>query len=110
MSQEWDWQSLLADALKAGIAVSEFWAMTPRETAMMMEAATWRHRQEQQRNAWLAWHVAALIRSHRMPSLQQLRGETGTRMLAPEEAARRRREQEEMAARVDQVRGRRHGG
>jgi hypothetical protein len=46
--------------------------MTPRETADAIEAAAWRMEQEQARMLSLAWHVAALMRSRRLPSLAHL--------------------------------------
>lgn len=72
--------------------------MTPKETLMAIEAATWRMEQAQKGRAWLAWHTAALSRSRRMPALVRLLGVPDAKPLEGEELERRRREFEEMKA------------
>jgi len=52
--------------------VGEFWALTPRETLVAMEAAVWRANQAQVRDASLAWHIAALTRCKKLPGLRKL--------------------------------------
>jgi len=71
--------------------VAAFWELTPRETLMTIEAAIWRRRQERERDLWLAWHMAALQRAKRLPTLKRLlSGMTPARRLsAADEAARR---------------------
>ncbi len=81
-----------------GLTVAEFWAMTPREMAMAAKAHNRRSRSEHRRDAWLAWHVGALVRTKRMPPLKQLMGEMQTKVLTAEEAERRKAEHEEMVA------------
>jgi len=56
---------------------------------------------EHRRDAWLAWHVAALSRARRLPPLQRLLGGGETRELKGEELGRRRRERDEMLERID---------
>ena len=100
MSQEWDWPKLLADALKVGLSVDEFWGMTPRETVLVVEAAIWRYDREHQQRAWLAWHIAALGRAKRLPSLRKLLGMPAAKKLVGDEAERRAREHAEMVKRM----------
>ena len=64
--------TFLVEALRAGLTVGEFWALTPRETLVAMEAAVWRGKQTQVRELSLAWHIAALTRNKRMPGLRKL--------------------------------------
>jgi len=90
------WEAFLAEALKCGVSVAEFWALTPRETAAVIEAAAWRMEREQRRDVWLAWHVAALSRAKRLPALQRLMGGGKARPLTGEELEQRREEHEEL--------------
>lgn len=46
--------------------------MTPREVLLQVEAAAWQAEQEQRRMLSMAWHMAALQRAKRLPSLKQL--------------------------------------
>jgi len=46
--------------------------VTPRELAREISAAIRRHANEHNARAWLAWHVAALQRSKKMPPLKRL--------------------------------------
>jgi len=80
--------------------VEEFWALTPRETARAFEAARWRQEREQQQQAWLAWHVAALMRSKRLPALQRLMPRPRARRLKGKELERRRREHDEIVRKL----------
>ena len=75
--------------------------MTPRETNAAIEAFAWRVEREHRRDAWLAWHVAALSRARRLPPLRRLLGGGETRELKGEELMRRRRERDEMLERID---------
>lgn len=100
MSQGWDWPKLLADALKIGLSVGEFWRMTPRETALAFEAAMWRYDRERQQAAWLAWHIAALGRAKRLPSLRRLMRMPAAKKLSGDEAAKRAHEHAEMVKRM----------
>lgn len=99
-SQEWSWSDLLTDALKSGLSVDEFWQMTPRETALAFGAAKWRFERERRHLAWLAWHIAAMMRSRRMPSLRKLIGMPVAQKLTGDEAAGRAREHAEMIERM----------
>ncbi len=73
-----------------------FWALTPRETFMVLEAAGRRWEREHRRDAWLAWHVAALGRAKKLPPLQRLLGTKPARTLRGAELAKRQREFEEL--------------
>ncbi len=97
----------MAEALRAGLGVEEFWRLTPRETHAAIEAWAWQLEQEGERATelirlakkiagWLAWHTAALQRAKRMPPLQRLIGGGETRKLTPEEARKRKAEFEEL--------------
>ena len=86
------------EALKAGGSVSEFWDMTPREVHASIDADNWRREQAQRGRAWLAWHVGALQRTKRFPSLARLMGPDRPKALSPDEMAKRRAEFEEMTA------------
>lgn|GEM_PF-3204478 len=97
----WDWDELLGDALYMGLTVAEFWAMTPRELAIASDAAVRRQKREQRRDAWIAWHIGALQRVKRLPSLKQLMGEMQTRALSPDEAQRRKQEHNELVSRYE---------
>ena len=85
------------EALKAGGSVGEFWDMTPREVHALIEADNWRRDQAQRGRAWLAWHIAALQRVKRFPSLARLMGHR-PKALSPDEMAKRRAEFQEMTA------------
>ena len=87
---------LLRDALKAGLSVAEFWALTPRETAQVLRSATWRWQHEYDRDTRLAWHMAALQRSKRLPPLRTLLSTFKTHKLKGEELAKRKAEHEEL--------------
>jgi len=96
-----DWQSLLETALKCGIGVTEFWALTPRETFAAIEAVSWQLEREHRRDAWLAWHIAALSHAKRLPALQRLIGAGKARALEGEELERRRAEHREIIQKID---------
>jgi hypothetical protein len=83
-----------------GVGVEEFWALTPAETFAVLEAGIWRMEQEQRGRAWLAWHVAALGRAKKLPSLKRLMGGGKTRVLSGEELEKRKAEHEAMAAQL----------
>ena len=59
-------------ALRAGVSVPAFWALTPRETLATMEATVWRSEQRAAADLSHAWHTAALMRVKRMPTLKKL--------------------------------------
>ena len=96
-----DWQSLLEQSLKCGIGVAEFWSLTPRETYAVIKAANWRLEREHRRDAWLAWHIAALSRAKRLPTLQRLIAPGKSRALEGEELERRRAEHREIVQKID---------
>lgn len=91
---------VLAEALKAGISVFEFWDMTPREVAQAMSAFAWRQRERQRELAWLAWHVAALMRVKRLPRLSELLQREEKRSTGQGERERRQREHEDIVRRM----------
>jgi len=81
--------------------VAEFWSLTPRETYAAIEAARWQLEREHRRDAWLAWHIAALSRAKRLPALQRLIGAGKARALEGEELERRRAEHREIMQKID---------
>lgn len=83
------------------MTVEQFWAMTPRETMMVIEAAGWRMDQEQRGRAWLAWHVAVLSRAKKIPSLNQLLAAPKGQALKGKALMERRKEFAEMKERVN---------
>ncbi len=72
---------------------------------MVFEAHGWRQEQEWKRGIQLAWYTAALGRAKRMPSLKSLLNPGETKVLTPDEKARRQAEHEELMKRM----GKRHG-
>jgi len=86
------------EALKAGATVATFWEMTPRETYALIQADGWRREQAQRGRAWLAWHIGALQRTKRFPSLARLMGPDKPKTLGPDELAKRRAEFQELKA------------
>jgi hypothetical protein len=80
--------------------VSEFWAMTPWELRLALEAGARRLERERQRDAWLAWHIAAMGRAKRLPSLRRLFGTPRARRLQGAELERRRREHAEIVRKL----------
>ncbi len=92
---------VLAEALKAGVSVFEFWDMTPREVAQAMSAFAWRQRERQRELAWLAWHVAALMRVKKLPRLDELiPRERKTSVQQQLDRERRQREHEDIVRRM----------
>lgn len=87
-----------------------FWSLTPRELMLHFEAYEARAVREHQRDAWLAWHIAALSRAKRLPSLRRLMGLDRARPLHGEELERRRAEHAELVANAVDPRGRRGRG
>lgn len=81
--------------------------MTPRETHLAFQALVERARYEQRRDAWIAWHTAALGQAKRMPPLARLFPAAPAKKLTPEAAEARRREFEELKERMG---GGRSGG
>ena len=70
--------------------------MTPWEVSVSLEAANWQAEQEQRRMLSLAWHIEALQRQKRLPSLASLlRPRTSAKTIPMEE---RRREFTELKA------------
>lgn len=84
--------TLLVEALRAGVDVLTFWNLTPAETVQTIEAAAWRERQERKARLSLAWHTAALSRAKRMPSHERLLKPPPT----PEELAQMKRDHSQM--------------
>ncbi len=82
------------------MTVRDFWAMTPAETALVLEAAAWRLEQTHREQAWLAWHTAALMKARHMPGLQRLMPKRRARRLRGAELERRQREHEEIVRRM----------
>lgn len=81
--------------------VEAFWRLTPKETFAAIDAAAWRQDVDHRRNAWLAWHVAALSRAKRLPSLKRLVEPKDAKPLHGEELERRRQERDDMLQSID---------
>lgn len=71
--------ALLEEALKAGLSVTEFWAMTPIEVFMAIEGAVWRIKYE-------AYQYAVLMRMRTLPKWQDIVDPPRTKVLSTEEA------------------------
>lgn len=84
--------------MAAGIGVTEFWDLTPGETVALVRA---RLRRERERDLWLAWHIAALGRVKKFPSLKRLLRPAKAHGLTPDQAAQRQAEFEELKARME---------
>ena len=82
--------------MRCGIGVNEFWDLTPVEAVTAVQA---RAEQQQERDLALAWHVAALQRTKKLPSLKRLLHPPQTKVLEGEELDRRAAEFEEMKRR-----------
>jgi len=74
------------------VTVTEFWLMTPAETLAVLDAAAWRADLDLKRAVRLAWHIVALQRQKRLPSLKHLLQPAKTKKLTGEELNTRRRE------------------
>lgn len=74
--------------------------MTPQETKMVIEASSWNFDQDQKQLAWLAWHVAALSRSKRLPALNRLLSKGESKKLSGKELQDRREEFKKLKERV----------
>lgn len=49
-----------------------FWDLTLREVYAISDGVAERLKREQKDRAWLAWHIAALTRTTKMPKLEKL--------------------------------------
>jgi len=87
-------------ALRSGLALPDFWEMTPRETMLAIEAANWREREAEKRAIAQARLTALLVRAKRIPTLKQLLAGGPAKPLRGKELIKRRREFEEMSARA----------
>jgi hypothetical protein len=63
------WDELLTHALQIGLATDAFWNTTPRELQLLTKAY-WKRTQRE--GLFVAWHVAALSRAQRLPSLESV--------------------------------------
>lgn len=66
------WVELHLQWVQAGCDPARFWEVTPREAAREMRGMAYRSRIEQDRIAWLAWHVEALARTKKLPPLKDM--------------------------------------
>jgi hypothetical protein len=71
--------------MEAGCDPERFWTLTPIEAAREMRAKLSLRRNEQQRLAWLAWHIEALARTKKMPSLADMIGERDPNSVTPQD-------------------------
>ena len=65
-----DWEELLRTWVAAGQDPASFGNFTLREIEVVLEGAALAIEREQRRDAWLAWHIAALSRMQRLPKLE----------------------------------------
>lgn len=55
----------------------EFWRKTPRQVVRAFDAQNKILMREHNERAWLAWHIAALPRSKKLPKLEKMLLRTG---------------------------------
>lgn len=60
--------------MEAGFDPDAYWRQTPRLFDIAIRARIRVKEQDQQGRAWLAWHIAALPKMKRFPSLKDLLG------------------------------------
>lgn len=65
----------------------------------MFKTAAWRWQQDQKRDAWLAWHIAALSRGKKLPSLARVMPKPPARTLKGAELRERQAEFAELSQR-----------
>lgn len=75
-----------------GVGVLEFWDLTPDELHTVLHARLEHERYRQRREAWQAWHTAAVMRAKRLPPLARLFPAAPAKRLTPEEKAEKARE------------------
>jgi hypothetical protein len=63
------WDLYLKNALEAGISLADFWHATARELSLRASANLRRRTRD---SLFMAWHVAALMRVEKLPSLDEL--------------------------------------
>ncbi len=59
------------DYAAAGYDPAAFWSLSPRLYLAHMRAAAARAEQEHQQAAWMAWHIAALMRQETLPDFDK---------------------------------------
>ena len=84
--------------------MADFWALTPRETAEVLEARAWMAEQEQTRMLATAWWTVALGRTKRLPELKRLLTPPKARALRGEELQRRQAEHERLKEQLERFR------
>lgn len=62
----------MADFVSLGFAPNDFWTLTFSELRVVFDGALRQARRDHDARAWLAWHMAALSRTNRMPRLSEL--------------------------------------
>jgi len=50
----------------------QFWDVSPREASAIIKGAAGRLRREHNNRAWLAWHIAGLDRTKKLPKLESM--------------------------------------
>jgi hypothetical protein len=84
-------------ALDVGIDLFDFWRMTPRETVLVIQAKNRATVRKYDRELYLIWHLAALERQKKLPTLKQfLAGGDKPRVLKGKELEERRKDFEKM--------------
>lgn len=71
--------------MEAGCDPARFWNVTPAEAAREMRGKAELRHNEQQRFAWLAWHIEALARSKKLPPLKDMVGTKSRKRPGPQD-------------------------
>ena len=82
------------------MSAPEIWDLTPKELRLHFEADVWRQAQRVRRDAWIAWHIAALGRMKKLPPLRTMLDGGEAKPLRGEELERRRAEHEDIVRKL----------
>jgi len=96
-TREEAWDRRLGGAMELGVTATEFWNLTSRELALYADARVRRVEREVRRDLVLAWHIAALSRSTKFPTLAELVGDPKSPKQLNIERRRHQREHEQLA-------------
>jgi tail assembly chaperone len=94
------WDKLVIAAIEVGLSPSQFWEATARELALYAGARAHQAEDDLRRQLFLAWHVAALVRTDKLPPLDELLppAAAAAKESAEQELGRRAREHEQIVA------------
>ena len=62
----------MVDAARAGVSPEQFWGLTWRELAIILEGATWRAEQSEIKMRTQSWLIAVWGRCKRIPKLKDV--------------------------------------